>query len=208
MKRWVPVIAGITLVVAIAMVIIARPTTSDIGRLQLWLRSFGPWAAVVSATLMIGQAVIAPLPANVITMTNGLVFGTFWGVVLSWSSSLAGASLCFFLARTFGKPLALRLAGGAISKAEKFFQKYGGRAVFLVRILPLVPFDAVSYAAGVVGVPFYKYLLATGVGTLPATILYSYIGSMATTAYWWVFLVAFSLALVFLLLTSKHLTKA
>ena len=64
----------------------------DIGRLRDYLRSFGALAPIVSFALMVLQSVAAPLPAFVITLANGVVFGAFWGAVLSWSSAMAGAA--------------------------------------------------------------------------------------------------------------------
>ena len=59
---------------------------------------------------MITQAVVAPLPANVISASNGFLFGAFWGTLLSWATTLVGASLCYYISKTFGRPLAMRFA--------------------------------------------------------------------------------------------------
>jgi uncharacterized membrane protein YdjX (TVP38/TMEM64 family) len=135
---------------------------------------------------MIAQAIIAPLPANVITITNGLVFGPFWGGLFSWFSMLLASSVCFILSRTIGKRFATRFAGNSLENAELFFRKYGMQSVFLVRIMPFVPFDAVSYGAGLVGVPFTKFILATAIGIIPSIVVYSYIGTIVLGSYWWV----------------------
>ena len=62
----------------------------DVVGLRDYLLSFGLWAPVISAVLMVFQSVVAPLPAFVITFTNGLLFGAFWGTLLSWSSAKIG----------------------------------------------------------------------------------------------------------------------
>jgi len=55
----------------------------DITRLRDYLRSFGPWAPVISFLLMVLQSIAAPLPAFVITLANGLHYGAFWATILS-----------------------------------------------------------------------------------------------------------------------------
>jgi uncharacterized membrane protein YdjX (TVP38/TMEM64 family) len=157
---------------------------------------------------MISQAIIAPLPANVVTITNGLVFGPLWGGLLSWSTTLLASALCFGLSRSLGKPLARRIAGPSMEKAEAFFSRYGLHAIFLVRIMPFVPFDGVSYAAGLVGVPFSRFLLATAIGSIPSIIVYSYVGSVFAASYAWILMIALSLSLIMLWVIPRMMRKA
>ena len=71
--------------------------------IERFIQSYGALAAVVSFLLMILQAIAAPLPAFLITFANASLFGAFWGGLLSWTSSMAGAALCFFIARVMGR---------------------------------------------------------------------------------------------------------
>ena len=149
----------------------------DIGKLRDVLLSFGPWAPVVSFLLMVLQSVVAPLPAFVITIANGLLFGAFWGGVLSWSSAMVGAALCFAIARALGRPLVERLVGSApLAKSDAIFERYGTHAVLIARLIPLISFDVVSYAAGLTSIGFLPFMVATGLGQLPATVVYSLLG--------------------------------
>src|SRR5438876_5362 len=162
---------GLLVAVAIAVLLVIGPKAGSAENLRSTLQAFGPWAAAISSGLIIAQSTVAPLPTNVIAITNAMVFGPIWGGLLSWSSMVAGASLCFLLSKTFGKPFAEKIAGNSIQRAEGFFRKYGLQAMFLVRMLPFVPFDAISYVAPVVGVPFSRFLLATAVGIIPSIFL-------------------------------------
>src|SRR5207237_9514419 len=123
----------------------------NVEHLRATMVAYGPWAIGISIGLMVGQAILAPLPMNVVTITNALVFGPIWGSLLSWFSTLLGASLCFLLSKTFGKPLAHRIVGNSLDKAEGFFKKYGLHAMFLVRMMPFMPFVAMRYGAPLVG---------------------------------------------------------
>jgi len=193
-NRWMRLGAAIGILGMIVMLLFWGPSVTGVERLRATLQSYGAWAILISAGLMIAQAIIAPIPGNVITITNGLVFGPFWGSVISWTTILIGSSLCFVLSKALGKPFAKRIVGDGLDRAEQFFKKYGLHAVFVVRITPLVPFDAVSYAAGLVGVPFTKFILATAIGIIPSVLVYSYIGSIAISAYSWILAILLGLA--------------
>jgi uncharacterized membrane protein YdjX (TVP38/TMEM64 family) len=201
-NRWISISAGVIIAVALAVLLVIGPKTGSVENLRATLLSFGPWAVAISALLMVAQAIIAPLPANVVTITNALVFGPIWGSLLSWATTVLGASLCFLLSKTFGKPFAERIVGSSIQKAEGFFKKYGLQAMFFVRIMPFVPFDAVSYGAGLVGVPYTRFLLATAVGIIPSILVYSYLGTLIAGIYWWVLIGMLSVALIAIIIAA------
>jgi uncharacterized membrane protein YdjX (TVP38/TMEM64 family) len=73
-----------------------------------------------------------------------------------------------------------------LDRAESFFKKYGLHTMFAVRIVPFMPFDAISYVAGLVGVPYPMFLLATAVGITPSILIYSYLGSIVVSPYWYI----------------------
>ncbi|AKH88540.1 SNARE-like domain protein [Edwardsiella tarda ATCC 23685] len=151
----------------------------DIDALLNYLRSFGPWSMVVSFFLMLFQALAAPLPAFVITLANAALFGWWQGALLSWFSATVAAAICFALARLLGRDaLARWIAPQTLRRCDRFFQRYGRYTVLICRLLPFVSFDAVSYAAGLTAMGFGEFLLATAIGQLPATLIYSYVGAM------------------------------
>ena len=144
-----------------------------------YIRSFGPWAMAFSFVLMVFSSIIAPLPAFMITLSNAAIFGWWQGAILSWSSAMVGAALCFAIARILGRDVVEKLAGkGALSGVEGYFKKYGTRTILVCRLLPFVSFDAVSYFAGLTPIGFWAFFIATGLGQTPATIVYSYVGGM------------------------------
>jgi uncharacterized membrane protein YdjX (TVP38/TMEM64 family) len=130
---------------------------------------------------MVLQSVIAPLPAFLITFANAGLFGWIKGAILSWSSAMAGAVLCFYIARFYGRNTVEKLTSkNAINNVDIFFKKYGKYAILIARLLPFISFDIVSYAAGLTSMGFWSFFWATGLGQLPATLIYSYIGGMLT----------------------------
>jgi len=153
----------------------------DVDLARSYILGFGIWAPIVSFLLMILQSVAAPLPAFIITFANAGLFGWVKGAILSWSSAMAGAALCFYIARYFGRGVAEKLTSRyALESVDEFFETYGEYAVLIARLLPFVSFDIVSYGAGLTSMSFWKFFIATGIGQLPATIVYSYIGGMLT----------------------------
>ena len=153
----------------------------DVADVKTYLLSFGLWAPVVSFLLMIFQSVVAPLPAFLITFANAGLFGWIPGAVLSWTSSMAGAALCFYIAKFYGREVVEKLTSKtALNSVDVFFTKYGKYAILISRLLPFVSFDIVSYAAGLTSMSFWPFFWATGLGQLPATLVYSYVGGMLT----------------------------
>jgi uncharacterized membrane protein YdjX (TVP38/TMEM64 family) len=102
-----------------------------------------------------------------------MLFGWFWGgALLFWASAMAGAGLCFGIARALGRPTVERLSGGSavLAGIDRFFEKYGTYSVLTARLLLFISFDVVSYADGLTPMRFGRFLLATGIVRLPATL--------------------------------------
>ncbi len=167
----------------------------DVVALRDYILSFGAWAPIVSALLMVFQALVAPLPAFVLTFANGLAFGTFWGGMLSLSSAAFAAAVSFWLARALGRAPVEALVGKAgLESADRWFAHWGKYAVLIARLIPIVSFDVISFAAGLTRMRFLGFFVATVVGMAPATFIYSYLGGRAPQ-YVEVLLVAFGLVI-------------
>nr|WP_318010977.1 TVP38/TMEM64 family protein [Clostridium estertheticum] len=175
------------MIIAITCLLFTRPVKEMIFMLSIinvdaikgYILSFGVWAPVISFILMILQSIIAPLPAFIITFANAGLFGWVNGALLSWSSAMAGAVLCFFIARLLGRDTVQKLTSKfALKSIDDFFDKHGKYAILIARLLPFISFDIVSYAAGLTSMSFSAFVVATAIGQLPATIIYSYVGGM------------------------------
>lgn len=154
---------------------------------RAYIKSFGALAPVVSAVLMIFQSVVAPLPAFLITFANGTLFGFWWGSLLSWSSSMVGAALCFYIARALGiQRVTALISQPAVDKANDFAETYGTYAILIARLIPIISFDVVSYFAGATRMRFLGFWVATGIGQMPATLVYSYLGETASPHIKWI----------------------
>jgi uncharacterized membrane protein YdjX (TVP38/TMEM64 family) len=167
----------------------------DVAGLRDYILSFGAWAPIVSALLMILQALVAPLPAFVLSFANGLAFGTFWGGMLSLASASLAAVVSFWIARLLGRGPVEALVGRThLGAADRWFLRWGAYAILVARLVPVVSFDIISYAAGLTRMGFWQFMLATVVGMAPATFIYSYLGGQAPQ-YVQVLLVAFGVVI-------------
>lgn len=161
--------------------ILAAFASGDFTVVRDFVESYGVYAAAVSFMLMILQSVAAPLPAFLLTFANANLFGWWKGAILSWSSAMAGAAVCFYIARILGRDVAEKLTSKAgLKQIDEFFERHGKMSILVARLLPFMSFDIVSYAAGLTSMSFGSFFVATGIGQLPATIIYSYVGSMLT----------------------------
>ncbi len=146
-----------------------------------FIDEYGTYAILVSVALMVFQSLMAPLPAFLITFANANLFGWWQGAIISWSGAMLGAVLCFYISRILGRDVVEKLASKAgLEHFDEFFKKYGNHSILIARLLPFMSFDIVSYAAGLTSMGFSSFLIATGLGQLPATIIYSYVGGMLT----------------------------
>ena len=169
--------------------------SGDAGALRDYILSYGAWAPVVSAGLMVLQALLAFLPSFILAFANGLAFGVFWGGMLSLTSAALAAAISFGIAHALGRaPVEAMVGKRSLGSADKWFVRYGAYAVLIARLIPIVSFDAISYAAGLTRMSFSKFLLATVVGMTPATFVYSYLGEQAPQ-YMDVLLIAFGLVI-------------
>lgn len=151
----------------------------DIEKIKAYILSFGVLAPLISFLLMVFQAILAPLPAFLITFANAALFGWVYGAALSWASAMVGALLCFYIAKFLGRDVVEKLTSKmALESVDAFFERHGVYAIVIARLLPFISFDVVSYAAGLTSMRLSSFLIATGVGQLPATLVYSYAGEM------------------------------
>ncbi len=161
--------------------VLAMFATGDFTVVREFVESYGAYAAAVSFMLMVLTSIAAPLPAFLITFANASLFGWWQGAILSWSSAMVGAAVCFFIARILGRDVVEKLTSKAgLKQIDEFFEKHGRQSILIARLLPFVSFDAVSSAAGLTSMSFWSFFLATGLGQTPATIVYSYVGGMLT----------------------------
>jgi uncharacterized membrane protein YdjX (TVP38/TMEM64 family) len=150
-----------------------------------YLRSYGVWAPVASLFLMVVQAVAAPVPAILVAFANGLAFGVVWGGLLTIAGQTLAAAVCFWIARALGRGPAEALTSSlGLETADRWLTRLGARGIILLRLVPGISFDVVSYGAGLTGIGFAPFLVATMVGVTPQAFLYAYLIRAAPQSAW------------------------
>jgi uncharacterized membrane protein YdjX (TVP38/TMEM64 family) len=160
---------------------------SDRERLQGMLEGAGTLAPLLFLVLLVVQAVVAPLPAPALAIVGGYGFGVLEGFFLTWVGSLIGGVISFGISRRFGRGF---VAGNARAvRLDRFMDEHGAILVFVLRLIPLVSFDAISYAAGLSSIRFRAFLLATALGMMPGTFAFVYLGGSESGPRTWAVLV-------------------
>ena len=176
------------------------------------IRSWGHWAVAASIGLMVAHSLV-PFPAEFVTFANGMLFGPVWGVVITWTGAMLGASLAFALSRWFGRPFVDALMNERHRDAvDRWARRQGIGALLLSRLMPLISFNAINYAAGLTPISWWTFLWTTGLGILPITTLLVVTGDQVWNGSGnaWIYLVAVAVvgALIWFLIARRRRSGA
>ncbi len=119
------------------------------------------------------------IPGTILTLAGGAVFGLWWGTLYNWLGATVGANLAYLLARFLGREGITRLLGErvegwrALRRLDAAVGMYGFQGIFTLRLVPVIPFNVLNFGGGLVGLGWPAYALATGLGILPGTFVYT-----------------------------------
>ncbi len=137
-----------------------------------------PWAPLVFVPLY-AAAVALAVPGTLATLAGGAVFGLWWGTLFNWLGATLGANLAYLLARFLGREGIAQLLGEqtrkwpALERLDRAVASHGFQGMLTLRLIPAVPFNALNFGGGLVGMAWPTYALATGIGILPGTFVYT-----------------------------------
>jgi uncharacterized membrane protein YdjX (TVP38/TMEM64 family) len=160
------------------------------------IRGWGMWGVAGSIGLMVAHSFL-PFPAEIIACANGIVYGAFWGAVITWIGAMLGASAAFALVRWLGRPFVERMVPAAQwAQLTVWSRSRGGAVLLTARLVPVIAFNLINYVAALSGISWWTFLWATGLGILPLTILLSILGDqMLSIPFWaWALLGALAVA--------------
>ncbi len=117
-------------------------------------------------------------PAEIIDAAAGFVYGFFPALALMMVGWLISGFICFAIGRSVARPLLDRWLGAErFERAEAMIEHGGPTLLLAMRLIPILPFSIVSYAAGAARVPTWRFLWTTAVGYLPITAISVYFGT-------------------------------
>jgi len=201
-------LVAVVLAAAFGIAVLVHPGTwatftalagGDKETLRDMILGFGVFAPVASIALNVMQAVVAPVPGFVVPFVNGAVFGTWWGMAITWAGGIAASASCFWIARTFGRRFAERICRqfGIADEINRRLERHAFVAIFLGRFVPGVPFDFLSYFVGLTRVRFATFITATALGSAPHAFVYAFMGASLEIPLWVGVLMTPALGLVY-----------
>jgi uncharacterized membrane protein YdjX (TVP38/TMEM64 family) len=180
--RLIALLKLLSLVILVAgAIIIAKEADlqTHLGTALLRIKNLG-WLAPVVFILVYNIATLLFVPASLLTIKGGCLFGLFWGSVYVLIGATLGAVIAFLVGRYLSQDwVARQIAHHPKFKAiEEAISKEGWKIVLLTRLSPIFPFNLLNYAFGITQISLRDYVFGS-LGMIPATIMYVYFGSLA-----------------------------
>ena len=180
------VLGALLVALVVAAVLVGVP---DAGALREVVADLGPLAPVVFVPVY-AAVILLPLPRNVITALAGLLFGLVDGVLLVLPGALLGALAAFGLARWLGRDAVERFTGTRVARVDALLARRGLVAILLSRLVPVLPFTGINYAAGLTAIRLRDFAVGTAIGIVPGTVAYVALGAYGTSPTSWPFVTA------------------
>jgi uncharacterized membrane protein YdjX (TVP38/TMEM64 family) len=150
------------------------------GGLRRYIHSLGTGGLALLLALMVAHAVVW-YPSEIVTATAGYVYGFGPGLAFVLAGWLLAALLTYALGRGVGRPLLQRLLGHRFEWLTTTMERGGTSLLLSGRLIPIVPFALLGYAAGATQVNLWRFTWTTVIGYLPLTTAVTYLGSQAQT---------------------------
>jgi uncharacterized membrane protein YdjX (TVP38/TMEM64 family) len=170
-------LAGLVLAVPAlrhAAVAAVHGETSEVRR---QIKSLGAGGPLIIVGLSIIHSVV-PYPAEIVNAASGFAYGFYGGLAIVVVGWMLSALICYWFGAGVARPLLSRWFGEErFAHYERMVERGGVTLLIALRLLPIVPFSLISYAAGAARVPFHRYCWTTAVGFLPITALAVYLGT-------------------------------
>ncbi|TWU29842.1 TVP38/TMEM64 family inner membrane protein YdjZ [Bythopirellula polymerisocia] len=152
--------------------------------LRAFFDRFGVAAPLAYVGFVTAEVVVAPIPGTMLYAPGGVIFGGFWGGLLSLTGNVIGAGIACLLMRAFlGERAETYLARSSLAPYEAKITQRGAWVIFLLRVNPLTSSDLVSYAAGLTQLSVWKVMLATLAGMAPLCFAQAFMAEGLLTAF-------------------------
>lgn len=171
-------LAGAAIVLVLAAVFL--PVRAWMAALLEWVEGRGAWTSVLVGLAWVPAAVLL-VPGSVLTLGTGFLLGLGWGIAVVSAGSTLGATAAFLVGRRLGRDWVRARIGNrdAFRGVDRAIAVEGFKVVLLLRLSPLIPYNALNYALALTGVRLRDYVLASWIGMLPGTVLYVWLGAGA-----------------------------
>lgn len=154
-----------------------------VGELRAIVDSAGWWGPV-GFGLGYAALTLAPVPKNILTVAAGVLFGFGAGFLIVYLAAMLGATAAFWLGRYLGREAVERFTGTRVARVDEALRRRGFAAVVGVRLVPVLPFTAINYSAGLTSLGWRPYYLGTALGILPGTLSFLALGAYGFELGW------------------------
>lgn len=124
------------------------------------------------------------MPKSVLSVAAGLVFGFAGGIAIVFDAAILGSVVAFWLGRWLGREAVERFTGARVEKVDLLLSRRGLVAMIGLRLVPVLPFTAINYAAGLSSIRWWPYFLGTAIGILPGTVSFVTLGAFGLQPGW------------------------
>lgn len=150
-------------------------------QIQVWLHEAGIWAPIIYI-LIYSISTILILPSTALNLLGGAIFGPWIGTLWTSIAAIIAAIVAFAFTRTIGRDLIARRLAGRWQALDAELQQGGLFYMFAIRLLPIIPYGLVNFAAGLTSIRFKDYLAGTALGTVPGVLPFVMLGSSGLRA--------------------------
>ena len=145
-------------------------------QIKAFLESLGGWAPIIYILLYIVGTLFL-LPSTPLNLAGGALFGVFWGTLWTSIGAILAAIISFTFTRTIGREYISRRFAGRWETLNAELYHGGLFYMFALRLLPLIPYGLVNFAAGLTSIKFKDYLIGTILGTIPGILPFIMMGA-------------------------------
>jgi uncharacterized membrane protein YdjX (TVP38/TMEM64 family) len=176
-------LAGIALLAAIVLLIeplreaVSAAIQGDAGEVRQQTDRLGAWGPLLILALTLIHTVVF-YPAEIVDAAAGFLYGFFPALLLVMFGWIVSGLLCHAIGGSVARPLLDRWIGAErFERIEAAIERGGPTLLISMRLIPILPFSVVSYAAGAARVPLWRFTWTTAIGYLPITALSVYFGT-------------------------------
>ena len=165
-------------IIALVMVIINWHFIKElrIEKIVRFIHEKGPYAVGVYLLIFAIKPFFVIIPSNLLAITGGILFGPVEGFILSMLGFFISGTMAFYLSQFLGKDFVQSIVGDRFIKLDDNLNKNGFKILFLLRLIPVMPYDALSYACGFTNIKYSFFILASVLGVLAETLCFSILG--------------------------------
>ncbi|MBO4401204.1 MAG: TVP38/TMEM64 family protein [Selenomonadaceae bacterium] len=155
----------------------------DIVETAEYIKSYGSMAVVFSFLLTLFVNALGFPPAIIFSTANTLIFGIFWGIVISVAAETVGVTISFLLFRFFFRDVAKKTIAKSkfLSSIDKYSSKKGFVVMLIARMVPYLPSGVLNAVGALSSLSLRDYFLASLIGKFPSTGIEAIIGHDAIT---------------------------